>query len=229
MGTKAQEAEVSFETSIMEGKMAMEQASANVDSCVHKETIALEKFKAAKTALVDAQKKVIEKKLVLGDEDKALTVLSTEGEKNKKEAELIQAKQDAVKAKEEAKKAYQEAMAKAKEVAEEMKAKRSALAIADDPEAAAKAKEAAERAAEEEKARKEARTLGKEAGKDLRQEVKALEKERVERDKKRAQAFKLAAGLAKAKKRLALGDGSAASPAKVGNAKVRIDLGIPLW
>lgn len=213
--SKAQESEVSYETSILEGKMAMETASASVDSCVHKETIALEKFKAAKQALIEAQKKVAEKKLAVGEEDKALSVLSSEGEKNKLEADLIKAKEDAHKAMEEARRTLEEAKLKEKQIQEEIKAKRSALALTDDPEAAAKAKAAAEQAAEEAKERKEAKALGSHAAKDLRAEVKELEKARADRDKERAKLFKEAAGLGKAKKeKRALGDGSAASPAK---------------
>jgi len=212
--TKAQEAEMSYETSILEGKSKMEQASASVDECVHKETLALEKFKAARQALIQAQKVVAEKKLEVGEEEKALEVLASEGEAQKGDADLIAAKQAAIEAKEAAKKAYQEAMLKAKQVADEMKNKRATLAITNDPEAEAKAKAEAEREAEEAKIRKEAKTLGKTQANDLKTQVKELEKQRQERDKARAQAFKEAAGLGAKKKRLALGDGAAASPAK---------------
>jgi len=212
--TKAQEAEMSYETSILEGKGKMEQASASVDECVHKETLALEKFKAARQALIQAQKVVAEKKLEVGEEEKALDVLASEGEVQKMDADLIHAKQAAIEAKEAAKKAYQEAMLKAKQVADEMKNKRATLAITNDPEAEAKAKAEAEREAEEAKIRREAKTLGKTQANDLKVQVKELEKQRQERDKARAQAFKEAAGLGAKKKRLALGDGAAASPAK---------------
>jgi len=212
--TKAQEAEMSYETSILEGKGKMEQASASVDECVHKETLALEKFKAARQALIQAQKVVAEKKLEVGDEEKALNVLASEGDLQKMDADLIHAKQAAIEAKEAAKKAYQEAMLKAKQVADEMKNKRATLAITNDPEAEAKAKAEAEREAEEAKIRREAKTLGKTQALDLKTQVKELEKQRAERDKARAQAFKEAAGLGSKKKRLSLGDGAAASPAK---------------
>jgi len=218
--SKAQEAEMGYETNILNGKLAMETASAQVDSCVHKETIALEKFKAAKQALIEAQKKVAEKKLAVGEEDKALSVLSSEGEKNKLEADLIKAKEDAHKAREEAKRALEEAKAREKAVQEEIKAKRSALALTDDPDAAAKAQASAEKEAEEAKERKEAKALGATAAKDLKQEVKDLEKARADRDKERAKLFKEAAGLGKVSKRKALGDG--ASPAKVGKAGEKI-------
>jgi len=212
--TKAQEAEMSYETSILEGKGKMEAASAAVDECVHKETLALEKFKAARQALIQAQKVVAEKKLEVGDEEKALDVLSSEGDLQKMDADLILAKKAAEEAKEAAKKAYQEAMLKAKQVADEMKNKRATLAITNDPEAEAKAKAEAEREAEEAKIRKEAKSLGKTQALDLKTQVKELEKQRAERDKARAQAFKEAAGLGAKKKRLSLGDGAAASPAK---------------
>jgi hypothetical protein len=211
---KAQLDEAAYETSILDGKVKMEQASAAVDSCVQKETLALEKFKAAKQALITVQKTVSEKKLALGEEDKALDVLASEGEVQKKEADLIDSKRKAHEAMEAAKKAYEEAKLAEKKVAEEMKAKRAALAITDDPEAASKAKAEAEKAAEDDKIRKEAKNLGKSQAMDLKAQLKELEKQRLQRDKDRAQAFKEAAGLGKAKKRLALGDGSAASPAK---------------
>jgi len=188
----------------------------------HQETIALEKFKAAKTSLINAQKNVAAKKLAVGEEEKALEVLSNEGENNKKDADLIKAREEAAAAREAAKKALEEARAKEKEIAESIKAKRHALAITDDPEAEAKAKAAAEKAAEEAKAKQEAKHLEKAAEKDLKNSLKELEKARADRDKARAQAFKEAAGLGKAKKRLAVGDGSAASPAKAGRVAEKI-------
>merc|ERR1712070_696797 len=97
---KAQEAEAAYGSSILQGKAAMEAASATVDACVHKETIALEKFKAAKTSLINAQKSVAAKKLAVGEEEKALEVLSNEGESNKKDADLIKAQEEAVAARE---------------------------------------------------------------------------------------------------------------------------------
>merc|ERR1719284_1335863 len=115
----------------------MEEASASVDSSVHKETLALEKFKAAMQALTEAKKKTVEKKLALGDEEKAIEVLASEGEKSKKEADLLKAKEDAHAAKEAAKKAYLEAQMAEKKIAEDIKNKRAALAITDDPEAEA--------------------------------------------------------------------------------------------
>merc|ERR1712093_570554 len=96
----------------------------------------------------------------------------------------------------------------------EMKAKRQALAITDDPDAEAKAKERAEKDAAEAEQKKEAKHLQKQAGADLKAQLKELEKQRNLRDKERAGQFKEVPGLGKAKKRLALGDGSAASPAK---------------
>merc|ERR1719321_2163924 len=135
---KAQADEIAFETNIIQGKTKMEEASASVDSSVHKETIALEKFKAAMQALTEAKKKTVEKRLALGDEEKAMDVLANEGEKSKKEAELLKAKEEAHAAKEAAKKAYMEAQLKEKQVAEEIKTKKAALAITDDPEAEAK-------------------------------------------------------------------------------------------
>lgn len=113
-----------------------------------------------------------------------------------------------------AKKAYMEAQAKEREVAEEIKAKKATLAITDDPEAAARAKAQAERDAQEAEQRKQAKALQSTAQKDLKHQLKELEKARADRDKMRAKAFKDAAGLGSARKRLALGDGSAASPAK---------------
>lgn len=213
---KAQDEEMAYETKIMEGKMQMEQASAEVDASVHKETIALEKFKAAKQALVESQKKTIEKKLALGEEEKAMDVLQNEGEKNKKEADLLREKQEAQAAKEAAKKAYIEAQAEAKRVAEEMKAKRQTLAITDDPEAEAKAKERAEKEEQEAQAKREAKSLQKDAARDLKQQLSELERQRKARDKERAQWFKQAAGLGPKKRMAALGDGVAASPAKAG-------------
>jgi len=213
---KAQEGELGYEKVISEGKMKMEEASAAVDSAVAKETIALEKFKAAKQALVDSKKKTIEKKLALGEEEKAMDVLASEGEKNKKEADLLKAKEDALKAKEEAKKALHEAQARAKQIAEDIKNKKAALAITDDPEAAEKAKVEAEKAAAEAAQRKEAKALQSNAAKDLKQQLRELEKARHDRDKERARAFKTAAGLGGAGKKRALGD-VAASPAKAAN------------
>jgi len=209
---KAQADELGFEKQLGEGKMAMQEASARVDECVHKETLALEKLKEAKKAHIDFQKKLAEKKMACGDDQKAIDVLANEGEQQKKEADLLKDKADAMAAKDAAKKAYNEAMLKAKQVAEEIKNKRAALAITDDPEAAEKAKAEAGRVAEEEKARKEAKTFEKNAENDLKNDLKQLEKARVQRDKDRAKAFKDAAGLG-AKKR-AIADGAAASPAK---------------
>jgi len=192
----------------------MEQASANVDSAVHKETLALEKFKAARQALIEVQKKVSDKKMELGYEDKALHVLATEGEVQKKDADLIAAKAAAHAAKEDARKAYEEAKMKEKQAIEDIKAKKSALAITDDPEAEAHAKAEAERAAEEKKLKDEAKSLGKVAAIDLKNQVKELEKQRAARDKERAKMFKEAAGLGPKKRLASIGDGSAASPAK---------------
>lgn len=163
--------------------------------------------------MIEVQKKVAEKKLALGDEDKALDMLANAGEDQKKEADLVNERRIAQEAKEAAKKAYQEAMLKAKQVNDEMKAKRNALAITDDPDAEAKAKAEAAKEAEEAQLRKEAKNLGKTQAVDLKNEVKQLEKARQERDKARAQAFKEAAGLGAKKKLKALGDGASASPA----------------
>lgn len=209
---QAQQDEIGFEKDIGEGKLKMTQASTKVDESVHKETLALEKLKECKKGLIAAQKITAEKRLACGDEEKALDVLQNEGEAQKKEADLLQEKQDAINAKEAAKKAYQEALLKAKEVAEEIKNKRHALALTDDPEAAERAKVEAERAVEEEKARKEAKNIVSNAENALKAENKQMERERAQRDKERAKAFKEAAGLGPKKR--ALGDGVAASPAK---------------
>jgi len=214
---KAQADEIAFETQIIQGKTKMEEASASVDSSVHKETIALEKFKAAMQALTEAKKKTVEKRLALGDEEKAMDVLANEGEKSKKEAELLKAKEEAHAAKEAAKKAYMEAQLKEKQVAEEIKTKKAALAITDDPEAEAKAKAQAEKDAAEAQQRKEAKDLQKDAAKQLSHQLKELEKERAARDKERAKAFKDAAGLGRrSPKRKAIGD---ASPAKAARSE----------
>jgi len=210
--TKAQEAEMSFETSMSNGKVKMAEASGHVDKCVHEETMALEKLKAARHELIGAQKNLSQKKLEAGDGDRALQVLESEGEMQKQTQDLIKQKQEVEAAKEAAKKALMEAQVKAKEVAQAMKDKRHALALTDDPEAAARAKVEAERAAVEDKERKEAKTAGAHAEKDLKVQLKALDKMRADRDKERAKAFKEAAGLGSKKR--ALADGSAASPAK---------------
>lgn len=210
--SKAQEDEMSFEASISNGKVKMAEASADVDKCVHEETLALEKLKAARRDLIEAQKSLSQKKMEAGDGDRALQVLESEGEMQKKTQDLIKQKQEVEAAKEAAKKALMEAQVKAKEVAQAMKDKRQALALTDDPEAAARAKAEAERAAEEDKARREAKTAGAHAEKDLKAQLKALDKMRADRDKERAKAFKEAAGLGSKKR--ALADGSAASPAK---------------
>jgi len=209
---KAQQDELGFEKQLGEGKMAMSEASGKVDAAVHKETLALEKLKEAKKAHIEAQKKLAGTKMACNDDQKALDVLASEGDQQKKEADLLKDKDDAMAAKEAAKKAYNEATLKAKQVAEEIKNKRQALAITDDPEAAAKAKAEAERAAEEEKSRKEAKAFEKNAEHDLKNDLKQLEKARAQRDKDRAKAFKEAAGLGSKKR--AIGDGAAASPAK---------------
>jgi len=208
---KAQQDELGFEKQLGEGKAAMQEASAKVDASVHKETIALEALKDAKKVHIDTQKKLAEKKMACGDDQKALDVLANEGEQQKKEADLLKDKADAMAAKEAAKKAYQEALLKAKEVSDEIKNKRQALALTDDPEAAEKAKVEAERAVEEDKARREAKTFEKNAENDLKNDLKQLEKARAQRDKDRAKAFKEAAGLGSKKR--AISDG-AASPAK---------------
>jgi len=207
---KAQEDEIGFEKDIGDGKVKMQEASARVDECVHKETLALEKLKVSKKALIDAQRVTAEKRLAFGDEDNALHVLENEGEQQKKEADLLKEKADALAAKDAAKKAYDDAVLKAKEVAESLKAKRQALAITDDPEAAEKAKAEAVRAVEEEKMRKEAKTMVATAEKDLKAQNKELERERANRDKERAKAFKEAAGLGPKKR----AGGEMASPAK---------------
>lgn len=208
----AQDDELKFEKDIGAGKIAMGEASAKVDECVHKETLALEVLKDVKRGLIEAQKKTSALRLAAGDEDKALDVLKNAGEDSKKEADLLKEKADAQAAKEAAKKAYNEAILKAKQVAEEIKNKRSALALTDDPEAAERAKAEAERAAVEEKARKEAMSVIAKADADLKAENKQLERERAERDKMRAKAFKEAAGLGSKKR--AISNGVAASPAK---------------
>jgi len=208
----AQKDELKFEKDIGEGKLTMTEASARVDECVHRETVALMKLKETKKALIDAQKITAEKRLASGDEVKALGILENEGEQQKKEADLLQAKADAQAAKEAAKKAYMEAQLRAKEVVEEIKNKRQALAITDDPAAAERAKAEAERAAEEDKTKKEAKSLMRNAEADLKSENRQLERERAQRDKERAKAFKEAAGLGSKKR--ALGDGVGASPAK---------------
>lgn len=219
---KAQMEEVKFESTILEGKTKMEAASMSVDTCVQKETLALEKFKAAKQALIEAQVKVAEKKLAAGDESKALEILQTEGESQKKEADLLEAKRVAAAAKEAARRAYEEAKAEERRVAEEIKNKK--LMICDDPEVLKKmqedmAKEAA--AAEEERqARKEAKGAGKGAQKELKDELRQMAAESKLRDKERATAFKEASGLG-GKKRLALADGVAASPAKAAKTVIQ--------
>lgn len=210
--TKAQEEEMSFETAISNGKVKMAEASTDVDKFVHEETLALEKLKAARRELIEAQKNVSQKKWEAGDGDRALQVLESEGEMQKKTQDLLKQKEEVNAAKEAAKKALMEAQVKAKEVAQAMKEKRQALALTDDPEAAARAKAEAERGAEEDKERKEAKTAGAHAEKDLKVQLKALDKMRADRDKERAKAFKEAAGLGSKKR--ALADGSAASPAK---------------
>lgn len=207
---KAQEEDVTYEKDIVAGKSAMTEASARVDECVHKETIALEKLKDAKKGLIEAQKVTAAKRLACTDEVKALEIIENEGEQRQKEADLLKSKADAQAAKEAAKQAYKEAMLKAKEVTEEIKHKRQALALTDDPEAAERAKKEAEDAAEEEKARKEAKSIVSHAEKDLKAENKQLERERAQRDKERAKAFKEAAGLGKKRAH----PDAAASPAK---------------
>jgi len=210
--SKAQQEELTFETDIIQGKTKMSESSAHVDTCVHQETLALEKLKAAKTDLIQAQKKVAEKKLEAGDGDRALHVLESEGEMQKKTADLIQQKHEVQEAKAAAHKALIEAKLREQQVAQMMKDKRQALALTDDPEAAARAKAETERAIEEDKVRKEAKSAGAHAEKDLKAQLKALDRMRADRDKERAKAFKQAAGLGSKKR--ALGDGSAASPAK---------------
>lgn len=210
--SKAQQEEISFETEIITGKTKMSEASAHVDSCVNQETITLEKLKAARRELIDAQKNVATKKLEAGEGDRALQVLESEGEMQKKTADLLAQKKAVQEAKEAAKKALVEAQLKEQQVAAMLKEKRHNLALTDDPAAAERAKVEAERAAEEEKQRKEAKTAGAHAEKDLKAELKALDKLRADRDKERAKAFKEAAGLGSKKR--ALADGVAASPAK---------------
>jgi len=207
----AQQEELTFETDIITGKTKMSEASAHVDSCVHTETIALEKLKAAKRDMVAAQGAVAVKKLEFGDGDRAMRVLEDEGEMQAKTADLIQQKKAVQEAKEAAKKALMEANLKQMEIAQAMKDKRAALMLTDDPVAAARAKAETERAIQEDKDRKEAKTAGKHADSDLKAEMKTLDKMRAERDKERAKAFKEAAGLG-SKKRASIGDG--ASPAK---------------
>jgi len=206
----AQDDEIKFEKEIGAGKLAMEQASAKVDECVHKETLALEVLKDVKRGLIEAQKTTSAMRLAAGEEDKALDVLKNAGEDSKKEADLLKEKADAQAAKEAAKKAYNEAILKAKQVAEEIKNKRTALALTDDPEAAERAKAEAERAAVEEKARKEAKSLVAKADAELKAENKQLERDRAQRDKERAKAFKDAAGLGSKKRAISV----APSPAK---------------
>merc|ERR1711879_370222 len=54
----AQKEEAEFNVTVEEAKGAMELASASVDASVQKETIALEKFKAAREALIAISKQV---------------------------------------------------------------------------------------------------------------------------------------------------------------------------
>lgn len=210
---KAQQEELTFETDIQSGKMKMTEFSAKVDTCVHEETMALEKLKAARRELIEAQRHLTDKKLEVGQCERSFQVLEAEGEMQAKTADLMKQKEEVKAAKEAAKKALDEAKIKEAQVAAAMKEKRQALALTDDPEAAARAKAETERAVAEEQARKDAKHAGAHAEKDLKAELKALDHMRANRDKERAKAFKEAAGLGKVKR--AHADGAAgASPAK---------------
>jgi len=207
-----QKEEVEFETTILEGKKKMEACTAAVDACVAKESLAFEKFKAARAAVIDSQKKVLEKKVELAAEEKALAVLASEGDMRTKEADLRKAKAEAAEAAAAAKKALEEAKQKEKEAMESLKSRRKQ---AEGEGAEERMKEALAKDAEEKAAKEEAKKAAQGAGKSLKDDLKKFDIARVERDKARIAAFKEAAGLGKAKKRLALADGSAASPAKV--------------
>jgi len=207
-----QKEEAQFETKILEGKKKMETCTAAVDACVAKESLAFEKFKAARAAVIDSQKKVLEKKVELAAEEKALAVLASEGGMRTMEADLRKAKAEAAEAAAAAKKALEEAKQKEKDAMDSLKNRRKAM---EGEGAEDRMKEALAKDAEEKAAKEEAKKAAQGAGKSLKDDLKKFDIARVERDKARIAAFKEAAGLGKAKKRLALADGSAASPAKV--------------
>merc|ERR1719272_567167 len=87
--TKAQGAEITFETDIINGKTKMGESSAKVDSCVHAETLALEKLKAARRDLVEVQKRVADKRLEASEGTKAFEVLEQESTSINQTAELL--------------------------------------------------------------------------------------------------------------------------------------------
>merc|ERR1719313_756409 len=153
---KAQQDQLDFEKTILEGKEKMQAAGAKVDEFTHKETAAMEKLRSAKKDHIEKTTAVKQARLALDDEKSALEILAQQGEVQKKEADLLKAKEDAAKCKEEAKKAYQEALLAAKQAAADIKSKKNALAITDDPAAAERAKQEAEKAAEADKLKQEA-------------------------------------------------------------------------
>jgi len=207
-----QKEEIEFESSILAGRKKMEACTSAVDASVAKEALALEKFKAARTAVIDSNKRVLDNKVELAEEEKALAVLASEGEMRTKESSLRKAKAEAAEAASAAKKALEEAKKKEKDAMESLKKGRQAI---EGEEAEERMKDTLAKEAAEKAVKLEAKEAARGAGKSLKEDLKEFDKARTERDKARAAAFKEAAGLGKVKKRVALMDGSAASPSKV--------------
>eukprot|EP00913_Durusdinium_trenchii_P004546 g4222.t1 len=106
-----------------EAKEAIAQSSSQVQEALHREEVALEKLKAAKTAKVEAAQKTHQASEGRADVEKTVKVLELHMEGNQKILDLERQKKEAAAALEAAKKAAEEAKKREKELAEEKREK----------------------------------------------------------------------------------------------------------
>merc|ERR1712039_1029798 len=180
--------------------------------CKSRETVALEKLKAARSQLVEAQNAARQSESARLEEQKKVVIIECEAERLSKVKEYEEARKAAYAAAEAAKKALEEAKIKEKEAAEAIKSHMKATGEA----AALELKEKLDAVGGGDA--KEDKNAMKEAAKAAALALKEIEKMRLEREKDRQSKIKEAQGLEKKKRPLAIVDGATGSPAKKARA-----------
>eukprot|EP00928_Gymnodinium_smaydae_P017412 TRINITY_DN1664_c4_g1_i1.p1 TRINITY_DN1664_c4_g1~~TRINITY_DN1664_c4_g1_i1.p1 ORF type:complete len:372 (+),score=104.11 TRINITY_DN1664_c4_g1_i1:51-1166(+) len=181
---KAAEEERSIEGQLVELSKALAEASSKVEDGVKQEELALDRLRTTRESQIEATRAAMEARMAQEEVIQQIRTLELEVQARLQVSEYEQAKQAAREAAEAAKRALQEAKLKEKEAAEAMKKalkeqrQKAPVAIMDRAEG------------QEQDATGNAKPLEKEVLKTFTLEIKAIEKLRLEREKRRVASLK---------------------------------------